>query len=79
MCGGVILVRNKKGRTILCGNVWNLVLQKIFLSQWTVDPGEIQIFIDEKEIPQPASFNDAGRKGGDGRDGRTRPDRGRKA
>ena len=65
MCGGVILVRNKEGRTILCGNVWNLVLHKILLSQWTIDPDEIQIFIDEKEIPKPAVFLDAGTKGGD--------------
>jgi len=66
MCGGVILVRTKEGRTILSGNVWNLVLHKIFLSQWTIGPDEIRIFIDEKEIPKPASFAVAGEKGGEG-------------
>lgn len=65
MCGGVITVRGKKGNIILCGNVWNLVLQKVFLSQWTLDVDDLKIFIDDREIPRPASFADAGQEGGE--------------
>ena len=64
MAGGGVTVTDGKGHIIISGNIWALLLFGVFTKSLHLDPDQMRVFIDGKEVVKPEAFeNDKGNGG----------------